>query len=708
MQPADYHALIEDLHARGRTDGLPVIPPTETRMAMMIAAAGRKGDEALGAFPGRAPVRILDVAENALMAGCLPAYMPLIVTAFEILLDPAFPVRLFYDSRASYFPMVLVNGPIRAALAINCGPNVFGPGFRANATIGRALRLGLINLAGATPGAGDRSSMGSAYKYTCVVGEDEEDSPWPPLHTELGYRVKDSTVTVLAAWQPRQVTLLLSAQPEHLLRSYAEELATAAQFAPLDVPLDIASQASKAWVVLEADHRGFMREAGWSRRRIQEFLHAVTGRRAGEVRAAGYRGDPRLASVGDDEWISVYRAPEDFLVLSAGTSGGRSMVGGALYGATRKIPDSAAPASLLVPRPIPDAPQSVDDYVALVDRFIDQGSTDGWPVLLPDAGSVGRMVEASGCAPDEEVGCSPWRAGPITVSDLAINAHMAGCTPECMPLVVAIGKLLFSPETEVGLTCGAATSSHQPWIVVHGPIARALGLNCGAALFGPGARINAAIGRTTRLALLNLAGYLPNVVDRSSVGSAYKYGCVIAEDELASPWSPLHTQFGLQAQDNAVSLMWTAHARLTMHSEARTPEELLAAIAEDLCTIQSFDSTAAREADGEQARAGSWGDLLTNWHALVIFGGSHRELLRASGWTRYQVQDCLYRHNFRMAGDLRAKGYATSPYLTDAHRDDDTVPAHRNPEKFLIAAAGGDGPASMCVRVLHRWCRRIE
>ena len=711
MSPGEYVALIEGYHEQGMSDGMPVMPVSGARLAAMIAAGGQTGGTHVGAFPGRAPVRVEDVAECALLAGCVPACMPLVLTAFEILLDPAFPARLLYESAGSFFPFVLVNGPIRAELEINCRPNVFGPGVRANATIGRALRLGLARLAGAT-NAGDRSTLGSAYKFTCVVGEDEENSPWPPLHTGFGFAETDSTVMVLAAWQPRQVTHQLSAKPEHLLSTYAEELSTATQFNPLDVKLAEASIAPKALLVIAADHRGFMRDAGWNRKRMQAYLHQVTGRRAGEVRAAGYRSDKRLQGAADDKWIPVYRGTEDFLVVSAGSGGGRSMIGGAVYADIRKIPAAPRVAVRAPALAIAEEadPRTLDDYVALVDGFMAQGASEGWPILLPDADSVGAKIAASGRSGGDVVGHSPWRSGPITVADVAINAHMAGCSQLHMPLVVAICELLFSPETANGLTAGASTAGYHPWIVVHGPIARALGINCGASLFGPGGRANSTIGRSVRLVLINIGGYKPNVVDRACLGSAYKYGCVIAEDESASPWGPLHPEFGFKPQNSAISLFWAAHARLTLNDEAGEVEPLLRGIAEDLTTMQNFDSPGARGPEDDKTAAGAetWGQFITNADALVVLGGRHREILRRAGWSRRQIQEFLFAHNFRSAGELRSKGYATSPYLSPEQDDAVRIPVFHGPEKFHVMTAGGQGGATMVVRALCKAHRRLN
>src|SRR3546814_13082998 len=132
--------------------------------------------------------------------------MPLLVAAMEIMLADNFPASLLLESKGGYFPYVIVNGPIRQAIDLNCRPNLFGPGFRANATIGRALHLALMRFGGAQP---QRSTLGNAFKFTCVIGEDEENSPWTPLSTEFGFQPGESTVTLMigqigrASWRER-------------------------------------------------------------------------------------------------------------------------------------------------------------------------------------------------------------------------------------------------------------------------------------------------------------------------------------------------------------------------------------------------------------------------------------------------------------------------------------------------------------------------
>jgi hypothetical protein len=194
-----WEAVESLLRERGMTDGLPVVPPTPERVEAMIAAAGRAASESLGDFPPlNAPATVEKIAINAAMAGCIPEYMPVLLAAVDAFLDPIMNAHAIQTTTNPVSPMVVINGPIRHGLAINCGAGCFGPGARANATIGRALRLAMLNIGGAAPGEVDKSPLGWPGKYTsCCIGEHEEQSPWEPFHVARGFDASESTVTVI-------------------------------------------------------------------------------------------------------------------------------------------------------------------------------------------------------------------------------------------------------------------------------------------------------------------------------------------------------------------------------------------------------------------------------------------------------------------------------------------------------------------------------
>src|ERR671931_118919 len=167
--------LIEELYARGVTDGLPVVPPTRARVDRAIEASGRAADELIALVPpnfGRATVE--KIAINAVMAGCRPEYLPVVIAAVDAVCDDRFNLHGVSATTNSTAQLIVVNGPIRAALDINCGANLFGPGWRANATIGRALRLVCLNVGGAVPGVVSMSCFAHPGRYTYCIGEWEE------------------------------------------------------------------------------------------------------------------------------------------------------------------------------------------------------------------------------------------------------------------------------------------------------------------------------------------------------------------------------------------------------------------------------------------------------------------------------------------------------------------------------------------------------
>lgn len=195
--PADLVAFNDWALERTWGDGLPLVPPTEPRVTAMIAGAGRPADDRIAIVePRRGVATIEKIAINAVMAGCRPEYMPVLIAAIEALVDPAVNHAGVQSTTNPGGPMVIVNGPVRDRIGLAYGADALGPGHRANLTIGRALRLVMRNIGGGLPPA-DQSIQGSPWKLGMVVGEHEDASPWEPLHVERGFRPQDSVVTVV-------------------------------------------------------------------------------------------------------------------------------------------------------------------------------------------------------------------------------------------------------------------------------------------------------------------------------------------------------------------------------------------------------------------------------------------------------------------------------------------------------------------------------
>ncbi len=261
----DIAAVYEYLDERGLTDGLPVIPPSQERVAAMVGGAGM-GPEAVVAVlpPDRAEVTVEKVAVNAVMAGCRPEYMPVLIAAIQAIVVPAFNPDSVQVTTHPATPMLILNGPIRAALDVNGGSNAMGQGWRANATIGRALRLVLVNLGGATPGGVDRSTQGQPGKFTFCFGENEEDSPWEPLHVERGFGQVESAVTPIAAAGTNHI-VNGSSDAEDLLASLTYGILTPASnnvILPMGEPV----------LLLCPDHAQLLAGAGYTKATLKQHL----------------------------------------------------------------------------------------------------------------------------------------------------------------------------------------------------------------------------------------------------------------------------------------------------------------------------------------------------------------------------------------------------------------------------------------------------
>ena len=192
---SDAVEVIEHFYREGLTDGLPVVPPTQDAVERFLEAAGVGAEEVLGTRASRNwRVTAQKVAINAVMAGCLPEYAPVVVSAMQALFEPEFNASALAETAGASAAMIVVNGPTRNAIDLNCGWNLLGPGRRANATIGRSLRLVLMNVCREIPGVTDKSTFGHSGRYTMCFGENEEASPWSPFHVEKGFSLESSTV----------------------------------------------------------------------------------------------------------------------------------------------------------------------------------------------------------------------------------------------------------------------------------------------------------------------------------------------------------------------------------------------------------------------------------------------------------------------------------------------------------------------------------
>ena len=316
MPDADHDPaeLIEAYFERGWTDGLPVVPPTEKSIAQMLAGAGLRGEEVIGQIPARNLVVTADkVAINAVLAGCRPEYLPVVVAAIRGLCHPDFAYHGPASSTGGSAIVLIVNGPMARAAGVNSGNNVFGQGVRANATIGRAVRLVMMNVMNTRPGFLDRATLGTPGKYSFCFAENEENHPWEPLHVERGFRRDQSAVTVYASNSLCPVYNQLASTPEPLLLCFADALCN------LGSP-NLRGY-NESLVVFAGEHAELLGQSGWSKRDVKAFLIEHARRAIADLKRAGRRPGP--VEPGDETtWKHAFEDPSDLLVVCAGGRAG--------------------------------------------------------------------------------------------------------------------------------------------------------------------------------------------------------------------------------------------------------------------------------------------------------------------------------------------------------------------------------------------------
>jgi len=298
---------------KGWTDGLPIVPPTEAGVRAFLEAAALAPDDTVGVEPvRRRRITAEKLAIAALMAGCLPEYMPVVVAIVKAMCQPQFGLHGSTASTGGSAPFIVVNGPVRMALGMNTTHNVLANASRANATIGRSVRLFILNVLGGTPGQLDRSTLGHPGKFTFCVAEDEEDSPWLPLSVERGLPRGSSAVTVLSAESPHQVMNEWTQDPQEVLDTYAAAIRANM--------LTYSIWEGNYAIVVPKQHRQIFATAGWSKQNIREYVFETARvqrkewRNVGKASVAGRRDEDRV--------YRALRTPDDLLVVAAGGPAG--------------------------------------------------------------------------------------------------------------------------------------------------------------------------------------------------------------------------------------------------------------------------------------------------------------------------------------------------------------------------------------------------
>ena len=332
LEVQDPWQAVEACFEAGWTDGLPVVPPTEQLVDAMLAGATWGREEILLHEPVRGrSVSAHKAAINAVMAGCRPEYFPVVGAALQAMSEPEFGLHQIATSTGGSAVVIAVNGPVRDELGIHYKENLFGPGFRANATIGRAVRLVLRNCLAVIPGLLDKSTQGWAGKYAMCFGEDEASCPWEPFHVSRGFRPEQSTVTIFAGESGHNVLNHASDDAEGLLRTFVGAVSALGSFSP-----------GRSLVVFCPEHARKIGGSGWSRRRVQEYLYEHSThtlaelKRGGKVESGGLSarsddptrwvsGDPTVRPGDEDVWIHRGASPDDYsLFVGGGDAGGHS------------------------------------------------------------------------------------------------------------------------------------------------------------------------------------------------------------------------------------------------------------------------------------------------------------------------------------------------------------------------------------------------
>ncbi|MFC7404697.1 hypothetical protein [Georgenia alba] len=319
--------VLEHYQQKEWTDGLPVMPVTESYLAEFLARTSKDPDEVLFAVPHlNRELTVRLAAINAGLAGCLPEYFPVVVAAWEAIAQEPHPRRGIWQSTTGTAPMTVVNGPVRERLGINSRGNIFGSGFRANATIGRAIRLALLNVFGLRPHQLDQATQGTPGKYTLCIGENEEQSPWAPLHTEYGLAAEESVVTAFVIRSVMHIEARHTQVPEQLALDLADSIRRTGS---------LIHEYTNALLVLTPEHARVFADAGWSKDDVRRHVYEQVLRPRADLAAAGKDAlshhsrwrlpadhpdaEPDTASQGEDpDTVRLMTGPGSVQVMVAG------------------------------------------------------------------------------------------------------------------------------------------------------------------------------------------------------------------------------------------------------------------------------------------------------------------------------------------------------------------------------------------------------
>jgi hypothetical protein len=341
--PEDLEAINALYRERRWSDGLPIVPPTQERVETMMRAAGRARNEMVARLaPGYGAATVERIAINAVMAGCAPEFLPVVIAAVEAVAAPEFNLQAIQATTNPVAVWIVINGPAAGRLGVNATHNCLGQGTWANATIGRALRLCLQNIGGAFPGEMDRATQGQPGKYTFCCAEHETANPWTPLHVERGYTADTSTATAIGAEGTMNMNTHCK-DADDLLRVFAETMVHPAS--------NEYCHGGEPWLVLAPEHADILHAAGYDKAHIKQRLWDLARMPARRMsakdllRVVASRSD-ELGEILPDTLLPISPQPDDIWLIVAGGPGTHSVYVpcfGNTRAVTREIRMPAAP-----------------------------------------------------------------------------------------------------------------------------------------------------------------------------------------------------------------------------------------------------------------------------------------------------------------------------------------------------------------------------
>ena len=301
-----------------RSDGFPVVTPTEARVAKMLEATARDPEELVGKVPpALEPATVRTVANHALMAGCKPEYLPVVLGGLGIMLREEFNMNGVQGTMHGVAPLMIVNGPYAQKIGIHGGNGCFGPSFRANATIGRAIRLMMLNLGGGIPGIASATIFATPLRYTACITENVERSPWESLAASKGYKAEDDVITAAMVESPRLCFDDVSQEPRRLLKGIADSMVAMGSW-------NMHAQSDMV-VAMGPQHASICAKAGLTRADVHRTLCEIAGRKVRDLKDGGnWRRERALQfpiSVDpddDDCFIPAIKDPKDLQLIVAG------------------------------------------------------------------------------------------------------------------------------------------------------------------------------------------------------------------------------------------------------------------------------------------------------------------------------------------------------------------------------------------------------